>query len=449
MTKKHLNRRLFLRGALVTGGVAALPLPILDGMLNSHGTAFAAGEALPKRYVTWFFGNGVLPALWVPSSTGADWQLSEQLKPLADVKDYLTVVSGLANKFQTQSFHPVGSAAATTGGGTANNSAVAPSIDQLVASGLQGKAPLKSLEIGVSDATPNGAENTLHTVSHSGKNAPNYPEFDPHAVFSRVFGKVTPTASDPAAQKADLAEKSVLDAVLVDAAELKPKLSVADQQRLEKHMDGIRQLELTLSNMPAASCVVPADPATQNIGKDKNSEAPKNVNDVMSQILAMALSCSQTHTASVMFTLPAAHVYYRHLGTDMNDDFHDTICHTDQGDNKSQTRVNRGVIYTMECLATFLKAMKGITEGSGTLLDSSLVYVTSCCSWGKVHSYDEWPVLLAGKGAGALKGNQHLRAQGENLSKVLFSIAKMMGSPVASLGDAAGQVSSGLSILEA
>lgn len=446
MTKKHLNRRLFLRGALVAGGTAMLPLPVLDGMLDSHGTAFAAGEPLPKRYVTWFFGNGILPGLWVPSSTGSDWQLSEQLMPLANVKDYLTVVSGLANKFATSSFHPVGSAASTTGGGTADNSAVVPSIDQLVAGGLQGNALLKSLEVGVSDATPNGPENTLHAVSHSGKNAPNYPEFDPHAVFQRVFGKVVPT--DAASQKADLAEKSVLDAVLADAAELKPKLSTSDQQRLEKHMEGIRQLELSLGKM-VASCQAPADPTTQNILRDKKSEAPKNVNDVMAEMLALALSCSQTHTASLVFTLPAAHVYYRHLAADMNDDFHDTICHTDAGDRSHQDRVNRGVIYTMECLATLLERMKGISEGAGTLLDSSLVYVTSCCSWGKVHSYDEWPVLLVGKGGGALKGNQHLRAEGENLSKVLFSIAKMMGTSLTSLGDSAGKVTGGLSVLEA
>jgi hypothetical protein len=445
MTKKYLNRRLFLRGALATGGIAALPLPILDGMLNSHGTAFAAGEELPKRYVTWFFGNGILPPLWIPTSTGGDWQLSEQLKPLADAKDYLTVVSGLVNKFQTQSFHPVGSAASTTGGGVADNSAVVPSIDQLVAAKLQGKALLKSLEIGVSDATPNGAENTLHAVSHSGKNAPNYPEFDPAAVFKRLFSKAMPT-TDPAAEKADQAEKSVLDAVLADAAELKPKLSTSDQVRLEQHMDGIRQIELGLGKMGGASCSAPPDPSTQNVFRDKKSEAPKNVNDVMSQMLAVALSCSQAHTASVVFTLPAAHVYYRGLGTDMNDDFHDTICHTDAGDNAHQTRVNRGVIYAMECLATLLGDMKAITEGAGTLLDSSLIYVTSCCSWGKVHSYDEWPVLLVGKAGGALKGNQHLRFQGENHSKVLFSIASLMGSPQMSLGKDAGLVTSGLTL---
>jgi Protein of unknown function (DUF1552) len=115
MKKRYLNRRLFLRGALTTGAVVALPLPILDGMLNSHGTAYAAGAALPKRYLTWFFGNGIIPALWVPTMTGQNFTLSEQLAPLIDVKDYLTVISGLNQKFAGSSFHPLGSAASTTG----------------------------------------------------------------------------------------------------------------------------------------------------------------------------------------------------------------------------------------------------------------------------------------------------------------------------------------------
>src|SRR5205814_5579419 len=132
MTKRYLNRRLFLRGALTTGAAVALPLPILDGMLNSHGTAYAAGAALPKRYLTWFFGNGIIPALWVPTMTGQNFTLSEQLAPLADVKDYLTVISGLNQKFAGSSFHPLGSAASTTGGGVTNSSAALPSIDQLV-----------------------------------------------------------------------------------------------------------------------------------------------------------------------------------------------------------------------------------------------------------------------------------------------------------------------------
>ena len=89
----------------------------------------------------------------------------------------------------------------------------------------------------------------------------------------------------------------------------------------------------------------------------------------------------------------------------MNDDFHDTICHTDAGDEAHQPRVNRGVIYAMTNFAYFLEKLDSMTEGAGTLLDSSLIYATSCTAWGKVHGVDNWPVLLAGKADGALKGD--------------------------------------------
>jgi hypothetical protein len=456
MTKKYLDRRLFLRGALAAGGIAAIPLPILEGMLNGHGTAYAAGEALPRRFVTWFFGNGVLPPLWIPAATGHTWELSEQLAPLKDVKDYLTVVSGLENKFNSTAFHPAGSAASTTGGPVEDLSAVEPSIDQLIAEpekyGLPARSSAlptekKSVALGVCDADPDGPENTLHAVSHRGKNAPNYPEYDPRKAFQSLFGSPSAGMDDAAAKKAADAEKSVLDAVLADASELKPKLSATDQHRLQDHMDAIRQLELTLNNL--GTCNAPTDPASQNIGKDTKSEAPQAVSDAVSEMLAIALSCHKTHVASVVFTLPAAHVYYRPLGADMNDDFHNTICHTDAGDNAHQTRVNKGVIYNVQCLATFAKRLQSLTEGAGTLLDNSLVHVTSCTSWGKVHSRDDWPFLFIGKAGGGLAGNLHARFKGENLSKGLFTAAQLMGLDIAKLGRGDGLVTSGLAGLDA
>ncbi len=440
MTAKRLDRRTALRGMLATGAAFALPLPVLDSMLDHHGEAYAQGQPLVKRYATWFFGNGILPPLWNPQTTGANWQMTEQLAPLANVKDYLTVVSGLANKFPGTAFHPLGSAASTTGGGVEADTAVVPSIDQLVADAIGKDSLFRSLELGVSNATPNGGQNTLHAVSHRGKNAPNYPEFDPQTVFARLFAQADATAADIA--KLNQAKQSVLDSVLSDAAELNGSLGVRDQQRLQQHMDGIRQLEVRLSNM--SLCTAPKDPAGLGVTKDGASEAPKGVNDVMAELLAVAFACDLTRSASLVFTLPAAHVYFRHLGADMNDDFHDTICHTDAGDNATQARVHRGVIYTMQCLATLLEKLAALPEGDGTVLSNSLVYVTSCTSWGKTHAADEWPVLLAGKAGGALRGNFHHREPGENLSKVLFSIAHLMGANVTSLGAAEGLVTGGL-----
>jgi len=147
---------------------------------------------------------------------------------------------------------------------------------------------------------------------------------------------------------------------------------------------------------------------------------------------------------SFMFSLPAAHVYYRHLATDMNDDFHDIICHGDAGDQSNQPRVDKGVIYAMTCLAEFLTKLKNTPRGTGNLLDSTLVFVTSDTAWGKTHTKAEWPVLFAGKAAGKLPGDQHMNFPGDNLSKALLTAARLVGSTKTDLGLDAGRVTAAL-----
>ena len=442
MPTKRLSRRIFLRGALATGATIAIPLPIFERMLNGNGTAYASGTALPRRYCTWFFGNGILPPLWNPAATGTGtaWSISQELMPIANYKNWLTVVSGLTNKIGNASPHPMGSAASTTGASVSNNSAMAASIDQIVA-GVNKGGSFTSLEVGCSNATPNGPENTLHTCSHRGPNAPNYPEFDPHAFFTRLFGGASNNTNAAQMMKVNQEKKSILDAVLADGAEMNAQLGAADKARLASHLDSIRQIETNLAAMPTTSptITIPADPQTAGVTIDTKSEAPQAVNKVMAQMLAVALASDLTRNATFMFTLPAAHVFYRSIGTDMNDDFHDTICHTDPGDNAHQTRVDKGVIYAMQGLATFLGYLSTMTEGAGTVLDNTLIYSTSCTSWGKVHDTSEWPVLLIGKAGGALAGNQHARFAGGNLSSALLTIANIFGANLTTIGMGAGQ----------
>jgi hypothetical protein len=145
-----------------------------------------------------------------------------------------------------------------------------------------------------------------------------------------------------------------------------------------------------------------------------------------------------------MFSLPAAHVYYRHLAADMNDDFHDTICHGDAGDQSNQPRVDTGVLYSMRCLNEFLTKLQDTPHGSSNLLDASLVYVTSDTAWGKTHTAAEWPVLFAGKAGERLRGDEHHNFPGENLSMALLTVAQIMGSTVTEIGLDAGRVTSPL-----
>jgi hypothetical protein len=454
MSRRILNRRTLLRGMLTTGAAATIPLPLLDAMLNGNGNALAqSGTALSPLYVTWFFGNGSLPGLWKPAAIGSGdaWTLSSQLQPLAAVKSYLTVVSGLVGKLVVSGIeHPSGSAAATTGAPLSGNAVRSASIDQVIADLISEGAPYRSLEVGVTPATPNGNQHSLHSVSHRGPDARNNPEFDPREVFNRLFtsGAALPVdnGEDDDATRAARAKASILDAIKADGTALQQRLGATDKQRVEKHLDAIRAIELRLDTTgggaeqpPACTSITPTD-----VGPDTKNEAPPGVNTAMVELTTLALSCELTRVVSYMFSLPAAHVYYRHLGNDMNDDFHDTICHGDAGDSRSQTRVDTGVLYAMRCLNEFLTSLQSTPHGDGNLLDSSLVYVTSDTAWGKVHDPAEWPVLFAGKAGGKLAGDEHHNFAGENLSRALLTAARIMGSTQTEFGIDGGHVTAEL-----
>lgn len=449
---KPLDRRTVLKGLMTTGASVSIGLPLLEAMLNENGTALAQSDSpLLPLYVTWFFGNGTLPGIWKPglTGTGDQWSLSPQLAPLSAYKSHLTVISGLEGKLVNAGIpHPSGSAAATTASGLNGTAVVGRSIDQVVADTTAVDAPFRSIELAVTPATPNGNEDSLHTVSHSGPNFRNDPEFDPRAVFSRLFGGFEPPVDDGAADRAAALARvrgSVLDSVMADGARLQTRLGSADRNRIEQHLESIRAVERRLDGMDStdtpSACAQLTAPV---IGPDEASEAPPELNTVMSELTALALACERTRVATYIFTLPAAHVYFRHLASNMNADFHDTICHTDAGDDTNQERVDIGVQYTMRCLNEFLGILANTPHGATTLLDETLVYVTSDTAWGKYHGATEWPVLLAGKAGGRLPGNEHHNFQGEDLGRVLLTIAQAMGSPVSEFGEGNGRVSSPL-----
>ena len=104
MGRFTLNRRTVLRGML--GGAAiAVALPPLEAMFDVNGTAYAGGETIPKRFGVFFWGNGVKKDRWNPSGTGADYPLSPALEPLAAVKEYVSVVSGMDIKTGNERGH--------------------------------------------------------------------------------------------------------------------------------------------------------------------------------------------------------------------------------------------------------------------------------------------------------------------------------------------------------
>ena len=88
----------------------------------------------------------------------------------------------------------------------------------------------------------------------------------------------------------------------------------------------------------------------------------------------------------------------------------------------------------MEAFASMLKMMDEIKEGSGTLLDHSLILATSESNYAKIHSLENLPILVAGSAGGKWKAGQHVAGKGDPSSRVGLTIQQVLGMPVSSWG---------------
>ena len=109
--------------------------------------------------------------------------------------------------------------------------------------------------------------------------------------------------------------------------------------------------------------------------------------------------------------------------------------------------MHQGVIFEMTCFADFLKRLQALPEGSSSVLENSLVYATSEVSSGLLHEHVEFPVLFAGKAGGRLRGDQHVRASGDNYTKALVTVVRAMGMAVDGISKDEGRATDAIEAL--
>src|SRR5262247_4917214 len=111
ITKKHLSRRTFLRGAFGT----MVTVPFLDAMIPALS---AQSKGRPFRFGAIYVPNGIYPQLWHPDKTGSDFEFKPIMKPLEPYRDYLVTISKM--KAPDGSVHLGASAAWLNGVGPVN-----------------------------------------------------------------------------------------------------------------------------------------------------------------------------------------------------------------------------------------------------------------------------------------------------------------------------------------
>jgi len=424
-----------LRGMLGSAAVA-LALPPLEAMLNAHGTALANGDPLPRRFMTWFFGNGVRLPQWTPQGLGSGYELTEELAPLANVKDYCSILSGFDNKagYGRRGHHdgvagffsghpfieidPMGALYASKFGG--------PSIDQVAASLVGDKTFMPSLHVGVSKRITTGEGPTLQFLSHKGPEQPVESERNPQAVYNMLFGSFTPP-DDPTGKL----RVSMIDAVHKDAQRLRQRVGKLDQQRIDAHMEGLYQLQKQIQALPP-TCMIPPAPTQTNDDVDGN-EPLEEVSKVMADLVTAAFVCDVTRVASFMQSGGVGSTIYHMTGAISEEH---GLSHEPGG----QELIHKAVVFNIGCFAYLLERLKAMPEGAGNLLDNSCILLGSDCSEGITHGCKDQPCIVAGRGGGALTypGVHYRSTSDENSTDILVSCLKTLDPSVSEAGSAEG-----------
>ena len=87
-----------------------------------------------------------------------------------------------------------------------------------------------------------------------------------------------------------------------------------------------------------------------------------------------------------------------------------------------------------------MERLKATPDGDGNLLDHSVWLCSTDVAEGESHSSDNYPLVIAGRGSGALKypGIHHRGRSANNTSDVLLSIMQAAGTGLTEIGQAQG-----------
>jgi hypothetical protein len=394
-----IPRRRFLRGLGIAGSAVRIGLPPLAAMFNSNGTAYAAdAQFVASRFVFWFNGNGIPEKYWIPRETGGDFIMPSCLQPLEAQRRNIHIVTGLDSAAARlpgpgNSHYPSMSALLSckvyTGRGAGG-----PSFDQVLANRIGGETRFRSLQIGVCQES--FGESIQRNMSWADRDRPLPPEMIPHRLFDRLFG-----VRDAAWVNR---QKSILDTVSEQTKSLQTRLGSSDQRRLDEYLSSVRELENSIATLPPQYSRPVEHPDEALDLRDY----PK-VAKIQSDLLVHALASGQTRIASYMLTKCQGLTRFPWLGHTAQR--HHEYTHGDVETPRGM-RILRDICrWHVEEFSYLIGKLQSTPEGSGNLLDNTLVLFVHEHAEANAHKNNNLALILAGR-AGGVKTGLHTRTTG-------------------------------------
>jgi hypothetical protein len=432
ITKKHLSRRTFLKGAGVT-----IALPFLDAMVPAS-TPLAQTAAVPlQRFGFFYVPMGSIMRQWTPEQTGSDFAFSPILKPLEPFREYVNVMSGFYNTGENGHSVSSGTFLSGTVPAKGNVTLLNTTVDQVIAQKIGQASTFPSMEFTTEDHTSHLGScagdflcSYMSTISWRTPTQPLPMEINPRVVFETMFGG---DQSTPEERLARLEQNtSILDGVRESVRDLETGLGARDRARLDEYLENVREIErrMTQGEKQRRENNIQA-PATP-IGIPDSIEDHINI---MFDLQALALQGNMTRVISFMVSRELSTVAYPQIGVQ---DGHHPISHNNNVPEQVAKKAKVDTFH-LQLFARFLNKLKGIQEGENSLLDNSLFAYGSGMSNGNQHNHDNLPLVLVGKAGGKLKGNRHHKVEKAPVSNIWVSVIELAGIPTEKYAESTGR----------
>jgi hypothetical protein len=419
---------------------STLALPMLEPLRAA--TATAPGSPLRLAYV--YMPNGVNTKLWFPTGSGKNYKLSPSLEPLAEMRDHFQVIKGLAldkarangdgagDHARANASFLTGCQARKTAGADIR---IGMSADQIAAREIGHLTRLPSLELSTDEPRRSGNCDSGYSCAYQfnlawrSETTPAPPTRDPRAVFEALFGSADTSKN---AERQDR-KKSVLDFVMEDAKRLQSRATGGDKNKLDEYFTSVREIEQRIER------------AEKHRRERPEIDVPNGVPETyrehiraMYDLMLIAFQTDSTRVASFLLAHDGSNRTFPEIGVN---EAHHGISHHQRDERRLSLIAKIDEYYAAE-FARFLKNMRNVKEGNGTLLDHSMIVYGGGISDGDRHNHDQLPIILAGHGNGTLEAGRLLETREETpLTNLHLSLLDRMGVKAERVGDSTGKLS--------
>lgn len=458
LTRSAMPRRTFLRGL---GATVALPyLDAMEPALRTLRVASGASATADKTRLVCIESVhgaagcnawGATKNLWTPAAVGRHFELNPDgaLPSLEPWRKYLTIVSNtdvrMAEAFDAPEIggdHFRSSAVFLTQSHPKQTQGsdlyVGTSLDQLVARCIAGDTAIPSMQLCIENLDQAGgcyynyACAYTDTISWASPTEPLPMIRNPRVAFELLFGAGKDNDDRMSRRRAN---QSILDWIVGETKGLKRNLGPADQQRLDKYLEDIRELERRIQAVESRNASgEPRELPEAPIGvPDSFAEHMK----LMFDFQVLALQSDMTRVISFKTGRDASSRAYPESGTTKG--FHPASHHG--GRESAILEFNMINRYHVSLLPYLLDKLKNSMEGDTNLLEKTVILYGSPMADGNIHNHRRCPLLLLGHGNGRLEGNTHLKApDGTPMANVMLTLMHKLGlDDVQSFGDSTGE----------